>query len=169
MALNNFYFYKTKFLLYIKEIITLNCQNSICIIRSKRYSHSEKEMFFKFDILGASLGLNLRASEIVKNKKLLDRFSFYDKNEIIFYSGICIYKISDCTLTDAGEWIITIQVNFKNELYFKKFTPEDLLNDKVLYKKLGNKDQLYITSLINDNKIIPFVHISSHLPMNRIM
>lgn len=150
-----------KIMTYVNEITRINSQKSICIVKSKNYSIYEKEMYFKFDVLGASLDLNLPASSIVKHKPLLERFSSDDKNEIIFYSGICCYKITDSSLNDNGKWLITVQATLGDNNYSKKFFPEEILGDKMLFSLLSPKEKSYIFSLSSEDKVIPFIKVSS--------
>lgn len=148
---------------FFHDTMSFNKTPSLCVIKKRSLNLKTKQTFFTFDIIGLISELTIEASDIVKNKDLLKRFSSDDKNEIIFHSGICLYKITDSCLDDKGRWLITVQANFDNKSYSKKFFPEEILTDQLLLKKLSYKEQLYTYSLSNESKVIPFIRASSSM------
>ena len=136
------------------EIKNINTTPSLCVIKERQPRNEKDDTYFKFDILGSSLTLKMKASDIAKNRELLERFSFKDKSDIIFYSGLCSYKLIDITLD--GTTLFTISATFDSLTFMKKFSVNDINKHKQLIKKLKKEEQTAIYSIIREEKIIYF-------------
>ncbi len=142
------------------EIKRINTAPSLCIVTEAPSRNEKGESYFKFDILGSKLTLKMKACDIAKNKSLLNRFSFNDKSDIVFSSGLCSYRLVDITLENGI--LFTISATFDGFTFVKKFSVIDISKSKELIKKLTKEEQSMIYSIVNEKKVVPINVCSNH-------
>lgn len=143
-----------KIILFIREIMSFNQAKSLCILKSKYYIEKGEQPYFKFDIIGLNLSLKLKATDIIKNEKLFERFSYSDKSEIIFHSGLCRYRLNDITLCENNGWLFSIEASFNNEIFIKKFTEDEIYHTPLLLTSLDAHSKKTINILLQERKVI---------------
>jgi hypothetical protein len=142
------------------EIKRINTAPSLCIVKEAPSGNEKGENYFKFDILGSKLTLKMKACDIAKNKSLLDRFSFNDKSDIVFSSGLCAYRLIDITLENGI--LFTISATFDDFSFVKRFSVTDISKSKELIKKLTKEEQRIIYSIVNEKKVVPINACANH-------
>ncbi|MFN7095996.1 MAG: hypothetical protein ACK4PR_00325 [Gammaproteobacteria bacterium] len=142
------------------KVIEMNQVKAVYRIKEKHINTKDHYAYFICEVFGANLNLTLSAAEIANNDKLLARFSYQDKSEIIFYSGLCKYKMTDIHLADNNEWICTIEASFRGKKMSKKFEKKELVSYSLLVERLSPEEKQILQIAHQAGTVIPFKRVS---------